>query len=121
MGGRRSYSIKEIVSTSPSAIAKRGSLTKSLKGKDVDGITRSSVNLIPDHKDIVKIFIYSEKLLSTIKNKYKQEELKNLKEINRNVRIDWAKKKKRESFESNRIIDAAVIDSVSRVLKDRKK
>lgn len=121
MGGRRSYSIKEIVKDSPSAVAKRAILTKSFQKKDLKGITRASANLIPEYRDIAKIFIYSQKLLDSIKDKYPPSELAVLKEINRKVRVDWAKKKRDENLESNRIIDAAVVDSVSRVLKERKK
>ncbi len=121
MGGRRSYSIKEFVKETRSAAAKRAALTKSFQKKDFKGITRASASLIPEYRDIAKIFIYSQKLLNSIKKKYPPSKLKVLKEINRKVRIDWAKKKRKEKLESNRIIDAAVVDSVSRVLKERKK
>lgn len=121
MGGRRSYSIKEIVRDSRSAAAKRGVLTRSFQKKDLKGISLASASLIPDHRDIAKIFIYSQKLLDSIKDRYPSTELRILKDINRKVRIDWAEKKRKGNLESNRIIDSAVVDSVSRVLKGRKK
>lgn len=121
MGGRRSYSIREIVKDSRSATAKRAALTRSFQRKDLKGISRASASLIPEYRDIAKIFMYSQKLLNSIKDRYPPSELRVLKEINRKVRVDWAKKKRKENLESNRIIDAAVVDSVSRVLKERKK
>lgn len=121
MGGRKPYSIKEVVKDSPRVIAKRAFLTKSFQKKDLKGIVRGSVNLIPEYRDITKIFIYSHKLLDSIKDKYPPSELRVLKEINRKVRIEWARIKGKENLESNRIINAAVVDSVSRVLKERKK
>jgi len=119
MGGRTSYSMKEVVGEGPQALAKRNALTKSLREKDIGGIVRSSVKLIPEHRDIAKIYIYSKKLLSAVKGKYPQEELKELKGIIRKVRVDWAEKKKKEKLISNRVIDIGVVDAVSRVLKKR--
>jgi len=120
MGGRRTYSVRDVLKDETNVIAKRGSLTRSFKKKDIDGITRGSVGLVSEYRDIVKIFKYSEKLLSTIREKYSPSELKILKEINKKVRLDWAEKKRKESLDSNRIIDAAVVDSVSRVLREKK-
>ena len=120
MGGRRSFSVKDVIKDSPSAIAKRAFLTKSFQKKDLKGISRGSASLVPEYRDIAKIFIYSQKLLDSIKDKYRPPELKVLKEINRKVRIEWAKKKTKEKLESNRIIDAAVVDAVSRVLREIK-
>lgn len=120
MGGRRSYSIKDVLGKSASVVAKETSLINSFKKKDVDGITRGSISLVSDYRDIAKIIKYSEILLVEIKDKYRLDELRVLKEINKIVRIDWAEKKRKGNLASNRIIDAAVIDSVSRVLKEKK-
>jgi hypothetical protein len=121
MGGRRSYSIKEVLREDSDTRTKRASLTKALKGEDIDGISRGSANLIPDHKAIAKIFIFSEKLLDTVKDKYTPKDLKELKEINKKVRIDWAKLKKDLNIETIRIVDVGVVDAVSRALKERSK
>jgi len=119
MGGRTPYSIKEVVGEGRRALDKRNALTKSLREKDIDGIVRSSVKLIPEHRDIAKIYIYSKKLLSAVKGKYPQEELKELKGVVKKVRVDWTEKKKKEKLISNRVIDIGVVDAVSRVLKKR--
>jgi len=119
MGGRRSYSIGEVIGESQRAIAKRNALANSLKEKDVGGITLGTVNLIPEHRNLAKIFIYSKSLLSDIKDKYPQKKLRVVKEISRKVRVDWSNKKDREKLKSNRVIDIAVVDVVSKVLKER--
>ncbi len=121
MGGRRAYSIREVVGESQRALEKRDALTKSLKERDIGGIARSSVKLIPEHRDIVKIYLFSKKLLSDIKDKYPPQELRVIKEISRKVRVDWAEKKEEERLISNRVIDIGVVDAVSRALKRIKK
>ncbi len=119
MGGRRSYSLSDVVGTSKNVGQKKAQLTKSFNTSDISGISKYSANLVVEHRDIAKILIYSRKLFSSLKGKYGPEELKNLKDINRKVRVDWSYVKSTEKLESNSIIDSAVVDSVSRVLKER--
>jgi len=120
MGGRRSYSIKDLIKKSPSSIAKRASLTRSFKDNNISGISLGSAKLVPETRDIAKIFIYSQKLLTTIKDKYPPGKLKVFREINQRVRVDWAELKKKHGIESNNIINDAVVDSVSRVLRGKR-
>ena len=119
MGGRRSYSLTDVVGTSRDVGHKKAQLTKSFNTGDVSGVSRNSANLVVEHRDIAKILIYSRKLFSSVKGKYERDELKSLKDINRKVRVDWSYVKSKQHLESNSIIDSAVVDNVSRVLKER--
>ncbi|NHZ86073.1 MAG: hypothetical protein GWP19_09350 [Planctomycetia bacterium] len=119
MGGRRSYYIKDVVKSNKNSEEARLNLNKSIKSGNLEEVARESANLIVEHRDIAKILIYSKKLFSILKGKYSSDELTILKEINKIVRVDWAEVKNLENFESNTFIDTAVIDNVSRVLKDR--
>ncbi len=119
MGGRRSYFLKDVIGTGKKIGQKKAQLTKSFNAGDVIGITTNSANLAVEHRDIGKIIIYTKKLYSYVKGKYKPEELKRLKDINIKVRVDWSHLKSKENLESNTIINTAVIDNVSRVLKER--
>jgi len=119
MGGRRSYNIKDVVGTGRNVASKKAQLTLSFKSGDVKGVAKNSANLVIEHRDIARILIYSKKLFTTLKNKYSPDELKNLKEINKKVRGDWSNVKSDEQYKSNPIIDTAVVDNVSRVLKER--
>lgn len=119
MGGRRSYSLDDFTRKIPSASTKKANLTKALKNEDVSGVTRGSINLVSEQNDIVKIFEYSQKLLSKILKKYSTKETKTVKEIVPKVRNDWAELKRKENFDSNKIIDDAVIYSVGKYLRER--
>lgn len=121
MGGRRSYSIKSFVRSGPGIPAQKANLTKAIQHDDVPGITRSSVNLLSQHRDLAKIFLFSEKLLGEIKSKYKSEDLDTVKQISIKVRSDWALYKRSHEIESDKIIDDAVIFSVSKFLRERKR
>lgn len=119
MGGRRPYSLKDVVGTSRKVGQKKAQLTKSFIAADISGVSKNSANLVVEHRDIAKILIYSKKLFSSVKGKYEPAELKNLKDINRKVRVDWSSVKSKGNLKSNSVIDSAVVDSVSRVLKER--
>ena len=121
MGGRRSYSIKSFVRSGPGIPAQKANLTKAIHNDDLPGITRSSVNLLTQHRDLAKIFILSQKLLEKIKTQHKSEELDSVKEISIKVRSDWAQYKRSNEIVSDKIIDDAVIFSVSKFLKERKR
>jgi hypothetical protein len=121
MGGRRTYSIKSFIKSGPGIPAQEANLTKAIKNDDLPGITRSSVNLLAEHRDLAKIFILSQKLVEKIKSQYKGLELDSVKEISQKVRSDWAQYKRSNDIESDKIIDDAVIFSVSRFLKERKR
>lgn len=120
MGGRRSYSLKDVLGTNKKIGQKKAQLTESFNNRNLTGVSEYSANLVAEHRDIGKIFLYSKKLLSAIKGSYKPEEIKNLKEISKRIRIDWSDIKSKEKLVSNSIIDSAVIDSVGRVLKEIK-
>lgn len=119
MGGRKSYFLKDVVGTGKKVGLKKAQLTKSFNSGDITGVAVGSANLTMDHRNIAKILIYSKLLFTHIKEKYKPDELRNLREINRRVRIDWSNLKDRKDLESNQIINSAVIDSVSKALKER--
>lgn len=119
MGGRRSYSLKDVVGSGKNIVKKKAQLTKSFKSSDISGVSKNSANLVIEHHDIAKIFLYSKKLYESLIGKYKADELKNLKDINRKVRIDWSIVKSNEKLVSNSIVDSAVVDSVSKVLKEK--
>lgn len=121
MGGRRSYSIKSFVRTGPGTTAQKANLTKAIQNDNLPGITRSSVNLLAEHRDLAKIFILSQKLLESIKSQYKSEDLDTVKQISQKVRSDWAEYKRSHSVDSDKIIDDAVIFSVSKFFKERKR
>lgn len=118
MGGRRSYRLKDVVGTGRKVGHLKAQLTTSFKTKDIEGVSKSSANLVIEHKDIGKIIIYGNKLLSSIKDNYSGKDLNNLKDVYRIIRIDWTNLKHKEKLSSNSIIDSAVIDNVSRVLKE---
>lgn len=120
MGGRRSYSINTIISKGPDTTVKKAKLTRALKKEDVEGITRSSTELIPNHRDLAKIFIFSDKLLKRVLNKYSAEDLETVKQISSNVRKDWAHFKAEKGIESDKVIDDSVVFSVSKYLKQKK-
>jgi len=118
MGGRRSYSLKDVVGTGRKVDSKKEQLATSFKSGNIEGVTRNSANLVQDHKNIGEIIIYAKKLLTSIKEKYSPDELKNVKKISDKVKIDWAALKQKENITATRIIDSAVVDSVSRTLKE---
>lgn len=119
MGGRSPYYLKEVVGSGKKVGLKKANLTKSFTSGDVEGVARNTANLVLEHRDIAKILIYSKKLFASLKGKYSPDELKIVKEISKKVRIDWANLKSDQRLESNRIIDSAVVDNVSRVMKER--
>ncbi len=119
MGGRRSYSLKDVVGTGRKVGRKKATLTTSFKAGDIGAVSRGSADLVVEHRDIGKIVLYSTKLFNSLKGKYSPSELTNLKDINRKVRVAWASVKSKDKLKSNSIIDSAVVDSVSRVLKER--
>ena len=119
MGGRRSYFLKDVVGTGKNVGQKKAQLTRSFNTGDVTGVSTNSANLVVEHRDIAKILIYTKKLYSHVKGKYEPEDLIRLKDINRKVRVEWSQLKSQEKLESNSIINSAVIDNVSRVLKER--
>jgi len=119
MGGRRSYSIDDFTRKSRGVSTKKANLTKALKNENVSGVTVGSIRLVSEQNDIVKIFKYSQKLLTKIVKKYTPEETKTVKDIVPKVRTDWAELKRKENFDSNRIIDEAVIYSVGKFLRER--
>jgi hypothetical protein len=121
MGGRRSYSIKSFVRGGPGIPAQKANLTKAIQNDDLTGIARSSANLLAQHRDLAKIFILSQKLLESIKTQYKSEDLDTVKQISIKVRSDWAQYKRSHEIESDKIIDDAVIFSVSKFFKERKR
>ena len=121
MGGRKPYSIKEVIRKTSRLGPKKANLTKAYKKEDINGITRSSIGLLPEHRDITKIFVYSEKLLNRIVKKYTPEETKTVKQIVPKIRSDWSTLKREQSLDSNTIIDNAVIYSVGNYLKERNK
>jgi hypothetical protein len=121
MGGRRSYSIKSFIRSGPGIPAQKANLTKAIQNDDIAGIARSSANLLTQHRDLAKIFILSQKLLESIKSRYKSEDLDTVKQISIRVRSDWAQYKRAFNIESDKIIDDAVIFSVSKFFKDRKR
>ena len=120
MGGRRPYSLKEVIGSSKKIDREKAQLTESINKGNITGVSRSSANLILEHQDIAKILIYAKRLLSDVKGNYRIDELRNIKEISKKIRVDWADLKNREKLVSNHIIDSAVIDNVSRVLKEIK-
>ena len=119
MGGRKSYFLKDIVGTGRKVGQKKAQLTKSFKTGDAAGVSTGSANLVLEHRDIAKILIYSKKLFAHAKGKYGPEDLKTVRDINRRVRVDWSHLKSKANLESNSIINSAVIDNVSKVLKER--
>jgi hypothetical protein len=121
MGGRRSYSIKSFIRRGPGIPAQEANLTKAIQHEDLPAITRSSVNLLSEHRDLAKIFILSQKLLEKIKSQYKSKDLDTVKQISIKVRSDWAQFKRSKDIESDKIIDDAVIFSVSKFLKEKKR
>jgi len=120
MGGRKSYSIKKIIRKDPSVRAKKASLTKALKNENVEGITRSLVNLVSDHRDIVKIFSYSGKLSNRILKEIKPEEVKTIKQILPNVKRVWSSLKREQKLDSNKVIDDAVVYAVAKFLREKR-
>lgn len=119
MGGRKSYFLKDVIGTGRKVGQKKAQLTKSFKTADATGVSTASANLVIEHRDMGKILVYSKKLFSHVKGKYAPEDLKIVKDISRRVRVDWAHLKSKANLESNSIINSAVIDNVSRVLKER--
>lgn len=121
MGGRKPYYLKEVVGTSRDVGRKKAQLTKSLNTGDVTGVSKGSANLVIEHRDIAKILIYSKKLFSSVIERYKQEDLKKLKDIKKKVRFEWSHLKNKEKLKSNPIINSAVVDNVSSVLNEKAK
>lgn len=119
MGGRKSYYIKNVVNPNKNSEQARLKLNKSIKTGNPEEVARESAILSTEHRDIAKILFYSKKLYSVIKEKYSRDDIRVLKELNKKVRNDWTNIKETEKIESNSIINAAVIDIVSRVLKER--
>lgn len=104
----------------PDISAKKANLTKAFKREDLDSITTASVKLGLEHHNLASIFIYSEKLLKRIDQKYSPDEVKSVEEIAKKVRKDWVALKKELNIYPDNTINQAVIYSVSSYLKKRK-
>jgi len=116
MGEKKTCSIKSFIKISPGISIQEANLKKAIINEDLKTITRTSIFLLSEHRDLAKIFHYSERLLREEKLKIKPQASLSFNHTSSRISNDWMKYKISNNIKSDEIVDTAVIDSVTNVI-----
>jgi hypothetical protein len=116
MEEKKSYSIKSFIRRSPDISIQVGFLRKAIINEDLKAITRNTIFILSEHRDLAKIFRYSEKLLREERPKFRPDDFISVSYISSEIRNDWMEYKVINNIRSDEILDNAVIDSVINII-----
>lgn len=118
MGSRRGYDIPLVVGNDRFLNHAKSEVTKAIDKEDSEAIAIKSAELIARSPNTVDFFYYGLKLLDYLTSHEKSAKDLSNEKVDRALRIEWARIKRRDKIPDNPILDKGVIDSAKRALRD---
>ena len=118
MGGRKTYPVKNVVGSDKSLISPRRKLASAINEESPEKIVQTTVNLFQQSKTGLNNLAAAINMYDFFKE---QKEVKELKDIKKDVSDFWTKTKEEKSLKTSSEVDRIIVDSAVKVLKKRGK
>jgi len=116
MGSRRSYTLSAVVGKDRSLVSAKRALTRAIDADDPGAIATASAQLVAKSDRAADFFYYGLKLLDTVGNLAAQAKTLEASELDKQLRIAWARVKREHGVPDDPAVDRVVLDAAKEAL-----